>query len=111
MRAGRLRHRISIERRGAELDSFREPAAVWSPIVSRCCARVRDDSQREFTANLQAQADKTVHFEIRHPRVQITAKDRVTWHAAAGDKRYDIKAVLENENTRKELTIICVEHA
>ncbi len=110
-RAGQKRHRISIQRRLDEKDAFNEGIPSWTDIVTRYSARVRDDSQREFTANLQVQDDKTVHIEIRDPRKGVKVKDRVIWHAETGDRIYDLKAVLGAENTGRDLTLICVEHS
>ena len=110
MPAGNKRHRISIQRRTDTADAYGEAVAVWSDLVTRYSARVRDDTQREFTGNLQVQADKTIHIEIRDPRQALTTKDRVVWHAAGGDRTLDIKAVLAGENNRRDIILMCVEH-
>lgn len=111
-RAGRYRHRISVERRSDTLlDGYGECQPIWTAILSRYPARVRDDSQREFTAGLQVQAEKTVHVEIRDPRQVITTKDRVIWHAADGDRTFDIRAALAGENVGRDLTLMCSEHS
>lgn len=111
MAAGKKRHRISIQRRTDTHDGYGEAVPTWADLVTRYSARVRDDSQREFTANLQVQADKTIHIEIRDPRQVLTTKDRVIWHAAAGDRTFDIKAVLAGENIGRDITLMCVEHS
>lgn len=111
MPAGRKRHRISIQRRTDATNAYGEAVATWSDLVTRYSARVRDDSQREFTANLQVQSDKRIHFEIRDPRQTLTTKDRVIWHAAAGDRTLDINAVLAGENIGRDLVLVCSEHS
>lgn len=111
MSAGRKRHRISIQRRTDSTDGYGEAVPTWFNVVTEYSARVRDDSQRESMANLQVQAPKILHIEIRDPRQQITPLDRVIWHAAEGDKTLDIKAVLSGENVHKDLTLMCVEHS
>lgn len=110
-RAGRYRHRISIQRRTDTLDGYGEGQPTWTAILSRYSARIRDDSQREFTAGLQVQDEKTIHIEMRDPRQPITPKDRVIWHAAGGDRTFDIKAVLAGENVGRDLTLMCSEHS
>lgn len=112
MRAGRLRHRISIERRTDTFDSFGEATPTWTALVENYPARVRDDSQREFTAQLNVDAEKTIHVEIRDPRIQITTKDRVTFsHPVNGALTFDIRAILGGENIGRELTLMCSEHS
>jgi len=110
-RAGRYRHRITIQRRTDTLDGYGEGQPTWTALLSRYPARVRDDSQREFTAGLQVQTDKTIHVEIRDPRQEITAKDRLIFHAASGDRTFDIKAALAGENIGRDLTLMCIEHS
>lgn len=110
MRAGLRRHRISIQRRSDSLDGYGEATPTWSNLFSRICARVRDASQREYTANLQVQSDKSVNINIRDPRRPITEKDRIVWHSHDGDRIYDIKAILAGDNDGRELDIVCIEH-
>lgn len=111
MRAGQMRHRISIQRRTDTKDGYGEGKPTWSNLYSRIPARVRDDSQREFTQALQVQSAKTIHVTIRDPRQTITEMDRVVWHARGGDRILDIKAVLAGENDGRELTLMCIEHS
>lgn len=110
MRAGLRRHRISIRRRPTTEDAFTELTGDWTDICTRIPARVRDDNQREFTANLQVQSQKTVHVNIRDPRRPITERDQIVWHARGADRVYDIKAVLAGDNNSRELDITCIEH-
>lgn len=112
MRAGRLRHRITIERRTDTLDAYGEGQPTWAALVSNYPARVRDDSQREYSANMQVQSEKTLHIEIRDPRVALTTKDRITFnHPVNGATVYDIRAILGAENVGRELVLICSEHS
>jgi head-tail adaptor len=109
--AGPKRHRISIQRRTDTLDGFGEGTPAWINRVDRYAARVRDDSQREFTEALQVQSEKSLHVEIRDPRIEITTKDRVIWHKPTGDLTIDIKALLAGENLHGDITLICSEHS
>jgi head-tail adaptor len=112
MRAGRLRHRIAIERRTDTFDTFGEATPTWTALVDNYPARVRDDSQREFTAQLQVEAEKLIHVEIRDPRVALTTKDRVTFtHPVCGATVFDIRAILGGENIGRDLTLMCSEHS
>lgn len=112
MRAGRMRHLIDIERSAGADDSYGEAAEDWQPLLKNYPARVRDDSQREFTAQMQVQGEKTVHVEIRDPRIELKQKDRVTFtHPVNGATVYDIKAILSGENIGRDLLLICTEHS
>jgi len=112
MSAGKYRHRISIERRTDSFDGYGEGQPTWDALVSNYPARIRDDSQREFTSQMQVQSEKTIRIEIRDPRVQITTKDRVTFeHPINGLTVYDIRAILGGDNIGRELTLMCSEHS
>lgn len=112
MRAGQLRHRISIERRTDVFDAYGEGQPTWEALVDNYPARVRDDSQREFTAQLSVGAEKLIHVEIRDPRIALTTKDRVTFtHPVCGATVFDIRAILGGENVGRDVTLMCSEHS
>lgn len=111
MRAGRLRHRVSIQRRTDVPNDFGEAVPTWSDVVTRYPAQVRDDSQREYVAQFQVQSEKTIHVTVRDPRREVTTKDRVVWHAPAGDRVLDIRSVLLGQNNGRDMVLICSEHS
>lgn len=112
MRAGRLHHRITIQRRDGTDDSFGEDVPHWTAVLSRIPALVVDESAREFTANLQVKSEKTVRVSIRDPRIEINSDYRIIWHhSIRGDVMLDISAPLAHDNRLRELTLICTLHA
>lgn len=112
MRAGQLRHRINVQRRTDVMDGYGEGQPTWANILTKYPARVRDDSQREYSAQMQVQDEKTVHVEIRDPRVSLQTKDRVTFtHPVNGASTYDIRAILQGENIGRDLVLVCSEHS
>lgn len=112
MRAGRLRHRVNVQRRTDVVDGYGEGQPTWTNILTSYPARVRDDSQREYSAQMQVQDEKTVHIEIRDPRVPLRTKDRVTFtHPINGPAVLDIRAILGGENIGRDLVLVCTEHS
>jgi SPP1 family predicted phage head-tail adaptor len=112
MRAGRLRHRISIERRTDTFDGYGEGQPTWEALIDNYPAAVRDVSQREFTSAMHAQAEKTINIEIRDPRIALTTKDRVTFdHPVNGALIFDIRAILGGENIGRDIVLVCSEHS
>lgn len=89
MQAGRLRHRVSLQRlqetrdpnTGAVITDWVELAKLW--------AEVAPLSAREFTASQAVQSRVTARITIRH-RDDITAKDRIVHRGQA----YNIEGVL-----------------
>lgn len=112
MRAGLMRHRINIQRRTDAANAYGEAAPTWTSLFTNYSARIRDDSQREFTAAMQVQSEKTIHIEIRDPRVALTTKDRITYtHPVNGETILDIREILAGENIGRDLVILCSEHS
>jgi SPP1 family predicted phage head-tail adaptor len=102
MRAGKLRHRITIEAPTASQDEYGEPIPTWAPLFTVWAAR-EDLAGREYFAAAQIQSEVTTKFRIRH-RDGITAKMRVN----DGGRLYDIAAVQDPEGRGRELILLCV---
>jgi len=96
MRAGQLRHRITIqERAGAEWADF---AHAWAAKESMTG---REDFER---GNQLLQDQELTRFRIRY-RSGITHKMRVMW----GSRAYDIQRIEEPDNKRQEMGLLCLE--
>lgn len=103
MRAGQLRHRISIQTpvtakntRGGEVTTWSTVATVW--------ADVRTQTGRETVANDQTQPTASHVVTMRH-RANVTAQQRIVW----GDRVFSINAVLEPDNRMRQLQLLCQE--
>jgi head-tail adaptor len=107
--SGRLRHRIRIERRTDTLSDYGEGKPNWAELFT-AWAQIRDESQREYTAQLHVQDAKMTSVEIRNPQMIIKPKDRAVWLLPSGNRFFDIKAVLAGDNVGKEVTLACIEY-
>lgn len=105
MRAGKLRHRVTIQENnptrdsdGAELDNWENVATVWAAVIPL-------SGQEQFVIDSdQLVAQATTRIEIRY-RSGLNSKMRVTW----GNHVYDIQTILEVESARRELHLLCKE--
>lgn len=105
MRAGDLRHRVTIRRfsegvqdpeTGDMVSAWQDFAVVW--------AAVEPFSAREFIAAAAMQSHSTVRIVIRQR--DITAKDRIRHRGC----EYDINGVLPDKKSGREyVTLICSE--
>lgn len=103
MRAGRLRHRITIEEKTVTQDAFGEPDATWSTYV-KAWARVTPLTGREYM-EAQAQSQSVSHeVRMRH-RDGVTPEMRMVH----GGRVFDIEAVLNEEERDRELILMCRE--
>ncbi len=105
MRAGKLRHRVRIERRGSVQDpetgemipGWAEVATVW--------ASVEPVSARDFIASRAGQAEITARIVMRH-RDDLDATMRIVHRG----KVYNIQGVLPDPDSGLEyVTLPCNE--
>lgn len=103
MEAGELRHRLSIEHAvetrdpvGGTVETWSEFAAVWGAIEPL--------QGREFFQGSQLKAEVDHRVRVRY-LPGVTDEMRVVF----GARRFDIKAVLNLEERRRELHLMCQE--
>lgn len=110
MRAGPLRHRVTIQRNlnaragsGAVKDEFED----W---LVRIAAAVEPITGAERWVQAQPVSDITARIRVRY-RDGITAKMRVTHQRAPGSPTlidiYDIEAVVPADGRKVELHLLC----
>jgi SPP1 family predicted phage head-tail adaptor len=101
VRAGELRHRVTIQGRTITRNSYGEEKVDWMPVAT-VWAEVTDLSGREYFAAQQVQAEVTTRIRIRY-RPGVAPEMRVV----AGARTFDILAVLDPDGRRRELHLMC----
>jgi SPP1 family predicted phage head-tail adaptor len=106
VRGGRLRERITIQRRSNSRNEYGEEN-LWTDIAT-VWAGVEPLSGREFFTALQAQADVTTRIVCRYASeiASVTPKDRIK-HGAV---YFDIRSVIDPQNRHRELQFMCTQH-
>lgn len=109
--AGRLRHRVTLQRRVESQGSTGEVTWTWQD-EDVVWAAVEPIQGREFFASQQVQAEVTTRIRIRY-RPNIDAKMRVKHVTDAGSPGavvyYGIEAVINPKHRRRELQLMCRE--
>jgi len=101
--AGRYRARIVIERATEARDTFGEADPTWATFATRWAA-ILPQSGREFTAAKALYPELTHLVETRWV-AGVTPKMRVRY----GTRRFDIVAVMNQEERSVEMTLACRE--
>lgn len=103
MRAGRLRHRVCIEKKqstatnmGSESIEWVEHAIVWGGIEPL--------SGREYESSDQIQAETKVRIVVRYVS-GVNSEMRVSHNGLV----YDIHSVINHDLRNKQLTLMCAE--
>lgn len=105
VRAGDLRHRVTIQQLTTTYNEYNEPVQTWSDVAA-VYAAVEPLSGREFFAAEQTQARVNTRIIIRY-RAGIMPTMRVAW----GARIYNIRAVIDTEGRHEELQLMCEEEA
>lgn len=105
MKAGRMRHRVTIQRPATGRLSSGQPATGWEDVTS-VRAEVTDISGHELLDSGTEQSETTVRIWMRrYAAVPITSANRIEHRPPTGHGEiYDIESVITAENgTRLEL--------
>jgi len=102
--AGRLRHRVTVERRSEALDEFGQRVDVWTEIAT-AWAKVRPLSGREYLAASGVRAEITHEITMRYP-IDVKPKDRVYF----GTRLFDIDSVFTIDERNRFVVARAVEN-
>ena len=100
MRAGRLRHRITIQQKSSTVDAAGQEVDTWEDLVARLPARVMYVRGGESPRGLQVEATTTHVIETRPCKQAIDSCMRAVWCGrifnitSAGDPEGDGRRLL-----------------
>lgn len=105
-RIGKLRHRVEVQRQATDLDTLGRQSrgsANWTTYTKRW-AEVRELSGREaeIAHKIHAQASHLV--TVRY-FADLTEQNRFVFRG----RQLEIKAILDGDSTRRELSVLCGE--
>lgn len=104
MRAGRLKHRITIEKPEQTKDEFGQLTKTW---VTVCSTRAAIDpiSGKEYFA--AQQINNAINYKITiHYRLGIKSSYRIKYK----ERIFEIHAPLNPKEANRELQLMCEEH-
>lgn len=102
MRAGRLRHTISIQERGTVRDDFAGASDQWTDVFTNMPASIEPLSGRELYSAQQNHSEVTVRIRIRY-RAGILPAHRVMYRGQC----YSILYVVNVDQANRELHLMC----
>ena len=109
MRAGKLRHRITIQQKAETLNAYGEPIYTWST-KAKVWASIEPASGREYIEGGRQAQDVTHQVTMRH-QTGITPEMRVSFVDRTNSTRtFDIERVLEPLVRGVELQLMCREN-
>ena len=106
MRAGQLRHLVTIEQRSSTPDTYGEPAQTWTTLHANQPASIEPLSGRELITAQAVQSDVTHRLRMRYV-AGVQTKHRILF----GSRVFDIRAVRDVNERNIELEMLCTEGA
>ena len=104
MLSGQLRDRLTIQVHSTADDAAGEPVLTWTDVAT-VYAHVADMTGREYIAAQAVTNAVNTTIIIRY-RAGITAAMRVLCRGVT----YNVQAVIEPENKRREMHLMCVRN-
>jgi len=103
MRAGRLRHRITIQRPSSSAGALGEKIKSWAD-VSTVWAAIEPLRGREFLEAHQQESEITTRFIIRY-KGGLNTRMRISF----GSKYYKIESIINPDERNRYLEIMALE--
>jgi SPP1 family predicted phage head-tail adaptor len=102
MRAGWLRHRVTIQEKVVTRDAYGEEDFTWADVLT-VWGSIEPARGREF---LQATAEQVTYDTIIRLRYRddITPENRILWNGQA----YDVRSVVSILEKGRELEVQCI---
>jgi SPP1 family predicted phage head-tail adaptor len=104
MRAGQLRHLVTIEQRATTPDTYGEPAQTWTTLQADQPASIEPLSGRELINAQAVQSDVTHRVRMRYV-AGIETKHRIVF----GTRVLDIRAIRNVDERGIEWELLCTE--
>ena len=106
VRAGDLRHRVTLQSPVASQDGYGAETVTWTDVAT-VWAAVWPVRGREYFEARQTAAEVTHKVRIRYSTdvSGVTPK----WRVVFGSRRFDIEAVINPDERSKYLDLMCVE--
>lgn len=103
MRAGSLRHQITIQAKSIGTDTYGGPTETWADVAT-VWAAVEPLSGRELTNAQAVYAETTTKITMRY-RAGVIQATRIMF----GGRYYNIQAIVDTEQRHRELIIMASE--
>lgn len=102
MRAGRLRHRVTIQARSGAKDGYGQLVDDWQAIAIRRCA-IEPLNGREFFAAERENTETRVRVRFRHEPGLLSESMRLVGEGMT----LDIENIINPNQRNRELVVMC----
>ena len=111
MRAGKLRHRVTIQEPVETQNTYGEPEITWANVATAVQVSIEPLRGREFFTARQENADVTVRIEMRHRKDMSVKQKIIHGPTCACDttatEEFLIESVIDIMERHKETHLMC----
>ena len=108
MRAGDLRHRVSLQRQAASKDSFGQRLLTWETMTQMQC-RISPISGKEAAIAGQMRSEITHEISCRYRPEFADPKIASTYRILFGNRIFNISSSVNRDERNREMTLMVVE--
>lgn len=102
MRAGSLRHKVTLQKPVETQNAYGEPEQRWQTVSSNIWASISPLRGREYLTAQQMTSEIDAKICLRH-RTDVTAKMKIV----KGTDEYLIEAIINPDERNRELELMC----
>lgn len=106
MRAGTLRHKITVQQKSTTRDDYGQPLDAWPDVVTVRASAVNKGGG-EFYAAQKINAEVTELFKTRYSTSTAAIKPKM--RVEFGTRHFDILHINNVDEANKELQLLCRE--
>lgn len=108
MKAGQLRHRVTLQTATETQNTFGELTRTWATLAT-VWGSVEPLTGREFMDGRLVEAEISTRIRIRR-RSDVTEANRVVWSEPGGTAHtFEVVAVIEDATHQREQQLMCTE--
>ncbi len=104
MKAGQLRHRVTIQAKAIGTDAYGGPTETWTDVPPDIWADVEPLHGRELTNAQAVFAETTTKITMRY-RAGVIPANRIVFEG----RHYNIQAIVDTDMRHRELVIMASE--
>lgn len=108
MKAGTLRHTVSIQQRSATIDALGDVSDSWVTLIT-ARAEVRPLSARELFAAQATQSQVSHQVTVRYRPELAAPKAAATYRVLFGSRVFDVHGVMNIDERNREIRMMCSE--
>lgn len=108
MRAGTLRHTVSIQQRSSTIDAVGDVSDSWTTLIT-ARAEIRPLNARELFAAQATQSEVTHQVTVRNRSELAAPKTAAAYRVLFGSRVFDVQGVMNIDERNREVRMLCSE--